>query len=183
MEEPSEKPKDIKSLMEKIKSIKMAQQISVVETMMELENEIEDCEVSLKELARKYKVSSSDLKNAIKTYLKTEGVRVNYHYGNEEEIGVSPLLWVYLGLGERYKKDSKVALSAARSLGPKVLKYLKKLESYQRKTLLKVLDSNKSYVFKKVRFEKDAALSISIHEDVAEELKLKENRVYKIEIS
>jgi len=102
--EKSSESKDIKSLMEKIKSRKMAQQLAYVELMMELENEIEDCEVSLKELARKHKISSQDLKNAIKTYLKTEGIRIKYHYGDDQEIRVSPLLWVYLGLVKNTKK-------------------------------------------------------------------------------
>lgn len=182
MEGSSEESKDIKSLREKIKSRKMAQQLAQVELMMELENEIEDCEVSLRELARKHKVSSQNLKTAIKTYLRTEGVRIRYHYGNEEEIGVSPLLWVYLGLGERYKRDSKVVISAARTLGPKIFKYLEKMKAYPRKTLLKIVGTNKSYLFEKVRFEKNGALSISLPAEIAEELGLKENKIYKIEV-
>jgi len=48
--------------------------------------------------------------------------------------------------------------------------------------LLRIADTNKSYVFKYVRFEEDEALSLILSKEVAEELGLKENRRYKIEI-
>ena len=65
-----------------------------------------------------------------------------------------------LGMGERSKGDLELVVEAAKGLVKKPLILRKKWKTKKRKTLLRIVDTNKSYMFKYVRFEEDEALSL-----------------------
>ena len=56
------------------------------------------------------------------------------------------------------------------------------MENQEKKDFLRTVDNNRSYMFNHVRLEEDEPPSLILPKEVAEELGLKENQRYKIEI-